>query len=938
MKQTIKRISTAVSNLISRPTSPVISLDEVFKAEADHTKSRHEQMTKAGVQPETELTGLALSGGGIRSAAFALGIIQELAHRNVLAKFDYVSSVSGGGYIASWLTTWVHREGYQKVEQTLNTIQPNVASPLSHLRKYSNFLTPRSSIFSTDFFALFTLYFRNLFLNWLIIVPLILITVLLAKIVSLGFWWTRYGYVATPQDQAWLLALFVIFVAGFAGSAFAGSVRRRPSVNTQTFQRRTATKLTPNAAQLSARPYIVEYDFFSLLASCICATAATLILLESPVKTRPTTFQFFYSVPVISVFVYASAWIQASFFVRRPPKPTAAATPKPNATKQRRSAGYVVWEGVAFAFAGLIAGLCIAAYLVFLLAYYASPSDLVSLFLVCCTVPVIIFAHFIGEIFYVCLTGWARWSDAQQEWLARAAGYYGRSAFVWFVYFALTLFGALAIMKVHQDASQWTKYIITALGGASGVVTLLLAATGITAAQPGTKAPSKLAAISGLLLPIATVFFVISVVALISLLIDLVLVDGALVSSAVVSNKVFVGIPVLKFALALLVALLIISAVFSWLVNINRYSLHGMYRNRLIRAFLGASNVDRNADPFTDFDENDNVKLSDLRGCLVSDAIPPQLLIINTALNVVSSSSDLSLQERKALPFSATPLHVGSGNLHTEVTNSAGKTMDIWGCYRPTNFYSNDITVGTMMTISGAAASPNMGYNTSPFISVLLTTFNVRLGAWLGNPGKAGDKTFYKSGPTFPPQLLISEALGFANEKRGYVYLSDGGHFENLGLYELVRRGCMSIIVSDAGCDPETAFEDLGNAVRKISIDMDVKITFPKFGIGVTAPAGAIGATTPSLKEFYAVGEIRYPNGKIGKLIYIKPTACDDSPLSSKAYGLAHIAFPHETTNDQWFSESQFEAYRALGQHQMKKIADKTTTPNPSIATIIKNA
>ena len=251
----------------------------------------------------------------------------------MLAKFDYVSSVSGGGYIASWLTTWVHREGYQKVEQTLNTIQPNVASPLSHLRKYSNFLTPRSSIFSTDFFALFTLYFRNLFLNWLIIVPLILITVLLAKIVSLGFWWTRYGYVATPQDQAWLLALFVIFVAGSAGSAFAGSVRRRPSVNTQTFQRRTATKLTPNAAQLSARPYIVEYDFFSLLASCICATAATLILLESPVKTRPTTFQFFYSVPVISVFVYASAWIQASFFVRRPPKPTAAATPKPNATK-----------------------------------------------------------------------------------------------------------------------------------------------------------------------------------------------------------------------------------------------------------------------------------------------------------------------------------------------------------------------------------------------------------------------------------------------------------------------------------------------------------------------------------------------------------------------------------------------------------------------------
>ena len=128
------------------------------------------------------------------------------------------------------------------------------------------------------------------------------------------------------------------------------------------------------------------------------------------------------------------------------------------------------------------------------------------------------------------------------------------------------------------------------------------------------------------------------------------------------------------------------------------------------------------------------------------------------------------------------------------------------------------------MAISGAAASPNMGYHSSPSITLLLALFNVRLGWWLGNPGKEGDKTYTQEGPDRAIVPLVEETFGLTTDTRPWVYLSDGGHFENLGLYEMVRRRCRLILAIDAGCDPDFAFEDLGNAVRKIYIDLGIRI------------------------------------------------------------------------------------------------------------------
>src|SRR5262249_33086044 len=126
--------------------------------------------------------------------------------------------------------------------------------------------------------------------------------------------------------------------------------------------------------------------------------------------------------------------------------------------------------------------------------------------------------------------------------------------------------------------------------------------------------------------------------------------------------------------------------------------------------------------------------------------------------------------------------------------------------------------------ISGAAVSPNMGYYSSTFVTFLLTLFNLRMGWWLGNPGKAGQDTFNRAGPALAARPIIAETLGLTDDEHPYVYLSDGGHFENLALYEMVLRRCKLILVSDGGADETFGFEGLGNAVSKVRVDLGVPI------------------------------------------------------------------------------------------------------------------
>ena len=218
--------------------------------------------------------------------------------------------------------------------------------------------------------------------------------------------------------------------------------------------------------------------------------------------------------------------------------------------------------------------------------------------------------------------------------------------------------------------------------------------------------------------------------------------------------------------------------VFQW-VDYNRFSLHAMYKLRLVRAYLGGTSAKReeHVNKFTDFSSCDDVQVKDLN--------EKPLHVVNMALNLVSGRR-LAWQERKAASFTVTKLACGSWDLG----------------YRPTERYAGSreknqgIGLGTAMTISGAAVSPNMGYHSSVPVALLLTFFNVRLGWWLGNPGKWGERTWQFSQPENALGCIFSEAFGLTTEESKYVYLSDGGHFENLGLYEMVRRrGRVSLVV-----------------------------------------------------------------------------------------------------------------------------------------------
>jgi hypothetical protein len=235
------------------------------------------------------------------------------------------------------------------------------------------------------------------------------------------------------------------------------------------------------------------------------------------------------------------------------------------------------------------------------------------------------------------------------------------------------------------------------------------------------------------------------------------------------------------------------------------------------------------------------------------------------------------------------------------------------------------VSLGTAITISGAAANPNMGYHSSPIVTLLLTLFNARLGSWLGNPRY--DARFNHSCPhdrALP--MALHEAFGFTDAKGDYVNLSDGGHFENLGVYELIRRGCRYIIASDAGQDGAFGLEDLGNLVRKCRTDFGVEI---EIGTDAIRDRSVKGWSTThcvvgkihylNVPRHDAQGRVVYVDGQPcheeGLLIYMKPTITGDEPFDVLEYYRRVPEFPHESTADQWFNESQFESYRRLGLH-----------------------
>ncbi|MFT3857159.1 MAG: hypothetical protein QM742_06580 [Aquabacterium sp.] len=269
------------------------------------------------------------------------------------------------------------------------------------------------------------------------------------------------------------------------------------------------------------------------------------------------------------------------------------------------------------------------------------------------------------------------------------------------------------------------------------------------------------------------------------------------------------------------------------------------------------------------------------------------------------------------------------------------------------------LNVGQWLGVSGAAFSTGIGRETSLGMSLLMGAANVRLGMWwesgLGTPGNgtipflpgrrhASDRLMRMAGSIFKTQRYLSYEFRarFYGTKRVWQYLSDGGHFENTAIYELLRssRQIQQIFACDNGADPQYDFGDLGNLIRLAKIDLGIEITLAdpasvrgdaqlRKVFGTPEDFGRCAGETnsrpcqddadtasPCALLLYA----RRPDNSCIQIILIKPQLIADAPADVRQYAKTHPRFPQEPTIDQFFDEAQWESYRALGYDQARRI------------------
>ena len=838
-----------------------------------------------------QLRGLAFSGGGIRSATFNLGVTQALCQGNLLRCFDYLSTVSGGGYIGSWLSAQLHqshlsdesrtpRAAVEALERELTPLengQPRAreAEAIGFLRQYSNYLTPRVGLLSTDSLAAIANYVRNVLLIQTIVVALLLAVLALPRVLYAGAAYVESiaGIVGAvlltlsaaaigvnlraPKDSSRAKTAFVIafvVVPAVLGAFFVAIDLTLPKPLFENVHEQLA-------ARFGGIPGAVSWA--ACLAAMYGAVSAIVALLPSEKRETPLRWLALMSVAGIIAGAVGGAGLWALWNAMQDMSPHAAR-----------------WLAVSLApFAVLyVLGLMIVVHL-----------------------------GLIGRLF-----------DYQvHEWWARDGA--------WIIGVSIGVGGTFAIAVYGPALVVYARDAIVYAGGPVWLLTTLWGvlagkSAGTSGKDSAAQTPNGAVKVSWTerLLPLAPYIFILGLALILSYALYAML-EGDRVGTAHEVLGRMAATPAGKSAAAL-AAFIGVFVLFAWRVDINLFSLHNFYRNRLTRCYLGAARAvarTRRPHPFTGFDSADDFRLAEL--VARDGTVQRPFHILNAAINM-SAGSNLAWQQRKAGSFFFTPRHCGyqlppSGD-PDEVAGGFVRTSDYMpskSAFGPAD--DNGPMLGSVVAVSGAAASPNWGFHTSTAVAFLLTLFNVRLGRWCPNTART-TVAQYQS-PTFGGGLLLQELFGWTDEKSSYVYLSDGGHFENLGVYELVRRRCSVILVGDCGQDIPMRFDDLADALRKCYTDFGVRIDLD---VGPTARLSDKGMERFS-KESIIEGSIHYPaRGSApaftGRIFLVKPTLRDviySAAPDVRNYALSNDDFPQQSTADQFFDEAQFESYRKLG-------------------------
>ncbi len=901
--------------------------------------------------------GLALSGGGIRSATVCLGALQALAEGDgrggMLRHIDYLSTVSGGGYIGAWFSA-VLRRFHQKgaadpiggMEKLLSPaeIRQKDTEPieLAFLRAYSNYLTPRLGPFSGDTLAAVTGYLRNLLLSQLLAVCSagLLLSLLHVVMAGIGAYGDSDGWFATMNHGARILLAMAAALASLL-------------LTLQSLDPRTQI-LPGEFRQLVLKALQWTQDIYGRVMLPLVATGLLLagLALEARLPFR-LPWDSVVEVGAWALVIFALGAVFAYTIIDLAGRMRDGIEVSDVAVKsilsvwglKNRMVSLVVekWrESFRYALAGVVSSL-VAWWLLDLCGRLSPAHPAIALFrgpALAAGVACAVFMVWLGAV-------GTTYSELTREWISRLLGVLAGVTLGWLTIGAVlvnarpvvywlgsvkrvVLFQAAWILPTAAVLVLFTLLSQRRPGGADappgplsravvpvacGAVTLLFMAAMTVGFQ---EASVRLAGASALTDAAATG-------ASYTTVLDAALSDltQAMSRQAMFSSMFdasglasrLLGWTTVPVVSLLLVSLLAAALAFRY-IDVNVFSLQNLYRNRLVRCYLGAARHDeRQQNPYAGFDPADDIEVASLAG---QRPYP----LINTALNI-TQGDDLAWQQRKAASFCFSPLWSGYW-LEAADLATARLTERVKGGYATTARYalepsgattSNGVMLGTAMATSGAAVSSQMGFASQGLLAFVLTLFNVRLGRWFPNTaGREPPSHLARHSPRYAGAWYLNELLGRTNEKSAWVYLSDGGHFENLAIYELVRRRCRFIIAVHAGADPKMSFGDLGNCVRKCRVDFGVNIRLDLSEFGVTgAPA------RPAVSHIS--GKIDYPGAPgdppfVGDIVYIKsslPTSGDHPPADIVSFQCEHPLFPHQSTSDQWFTEAQFESYRQLG-------------------------
>lgn len=876
------------------------------------------------------MIGLALSGGGIRSATVSLGVMQKLADIGLLKHVDYLSTVSGGGYIGSALTWWLrgstpdnptHQSPFDTGKKfPFTTLDPRLPESthvdrrglmvLRFLRSQGNYLIPGNGI---TLWSSIAIVLRAILLNLMIWIPVtaLVMGVLYAlgylpgirglpyavQMAAPGTLETTAEIVGTSQSLGAndtippMFLLMLVFAIGLAALFVMGSINH--SLLSWTGLTETELRAGRGAQPPAERPAWYSWPAVGIAGLLDVLLVAVVLLSFMPVVKRlfansdaPAAAPgSLWTSLVIGLILWAIITLFTLLCFRfmgkkiRPPAIWHDKTQKP----------------VFLALGGLI-GIAVAGYVLdCILAGSTIPGvgRIGPFLLFLFAVAYLIFVNYLIGLLIRHLLRNEKMDDARQSPAPATQSllqYRARRTFEWFYGRALSGMVVLIIIGTLPLVGHYIEY---GLGGTWTALGLAFTLGGQLWSR--VRGNSKLADIA---IVAGAALFAYGVL-LIGHRLAVTFMDGEVTMRALIAGAVIVAV------------------VAGWFVNTNQIGLHRFYRDRLMEAFL-PDNDALTRDTNAAATRANDFKLTD---CWDPKRAKGPYQIINTNM-VLAKSQDRKYRQRGGDNFILTPQFIGSNA--TE-----------W--YRTEASASSDMTLASAMAISGAAANPRggaggRGLTRSATVSLVMSLLNIRLGFWIPNPKRGDPRMLFRRPNHFWPGGLYALTPRGYLETSKWLELADGGHFENLAVYELVRRRCGLIIVCDGGQDNASSYADLVTAVQRVGQDFGATVHFDmavrngrKFE--KCGPAQMIAKPTltdyPKGAEFaekgYFVARIDYGerggNGwpKEGIVIYLKSALIRELAVGAKGYRGANPDFPNQTTGDQFFDEEQFEAYREVG-------------------------